>query len=106
MTKPYSKWAGIYNASFQLSLLTKKWIYKAEVKSNMSTTDYLDDFGRGAWFGGNSSAWAEALNLQYTNSQGVPVTINPEQISEKSAPVTFTPQNGAVSCVSPKVRPN
>ncbi len=80
--RPYSKWAGIYNASFQLSLLTKKWIYKAEVKSNTSTTDYLDDFGRGAWFGGNSSAWAEALNLQYTNSQGQPVTINPEQISD------------------------
>ena len=70
--RAYGKWAGLYNASFQLSLHTKKWIYKGEIKSNMTTTDYLDDFGRGAWYGGDYEAWGEALDVSYFDVNTAP----------------------------------
>jgi hypothetical protein len=63
----YGKLAGVYNLTFQLSAHSKKFIYKAEIKSNMTTTDYLDDFGRGAWFGGNYEIWEESLDISYPN---------------------------------------
>lgn len=92
--RAYGKWAGLYNASFQLSLHTKKWIYKGEIKSNMTTTDYLDDFGRGAWYGGDYEAWGEALDVSYYNvntGQNVPLT--PEQISRVPQEANlFTPR--------------
>jgi hypothetical protein len=81
--RAYGKWAGLYNASFQLSAHTAKWIYKVEVKSNMTTTDYLDDFGRGAWFGGDYTLWGEALDVSYFNENlGEQVPLSPEQIAE------------------------
>ena len=80
--RAYGKWAGLYNASFQLSLHTSKWIYKAELKSNMTTTDYLDDFGRGAWCGGSYALWGDALDVSYFNvNSGDEVSLTPEQIS-------------------------
>jgi hypothetical protein len=92
--RAYSKWAGLYNASFQLSLLTKKWTYKAELKSNMTTTDYLDDFGRGAWFGGNYSMWSEALDLSYVDvNTGRDVILEPTQITTVPEGINlFTPR--------------
>ena len=92
--RAYGKWAGLYNASFQLSLHTKKWIYKGEIKSNMTTTDYLDDFGRGAWYGGDYEAWGEALNANYFDvNTGQEVPLTPQQISRvpKEANL-FTPR--------------
>ncbi len=62
--RAYGKWAGLYNASFQLSMHTLKWIYKVEIKSNMTTTDYLDDFGRGRLAGGNYALWGEAFRCK------------------------------------------
>tara|TARA_B100001059_G_C17442718_1_gene383433 strand:- start:236 stop:370 length:135 start_codon:yes stop_codon:yes gene_type:complete len=43
----------------------------------MITTVYLDDFGRGAWFGGDYEAWGEALDVSYyviNSGQEVPLT--------------------------------
>jgi hypothetical protein len=92
--RAYSKWAGLYSASFQLSVHTKKWIYKVEVKSNMTTTDYLDDFGRGAWFGGNYSMWSDALELTYTDVvSGRDILLDPVQIATVPEGVNlFTPR--------------
>jgi hypothetical protein len=92
--RAYGKWAGLYNASFQLSLHTKKWIYKGEIKSNMTTTDYLDDFGRGAWYGGDYEAWGEALDVSYFDvNVGQEVPLTPEQISRVPAEANlFTPR--------------
>ena len=92
--RAYGKWAGLYNASFQLSLHTKKWIYKGEIKSNMTTTDYLDDFGRGAWYGGDYEAWGEALDVSYFDvSTGQEVPLTPQQISRVPAEANlFTPR--------------
>ena len=92
--RAYSQWAGLYNASFQLSLHTNKWILKTEIKSQMSTTDYLDDFGRGAWYGGNYEMWGEALNVSYFNvSNGQDIYLTPEQVSPTSADADlFTPR--------------
>ena len=66
--RAYSKWAGTYSAAFQLSMHTQKWIYKVELKSSMTTTDYLDDFGRGAWYGGDYDRWAGNLDVGYFNA--------------------------------------
>ena len=92
--RAYGKWAGLYNASFQLSLHTKKWIYKGEIKSNMTTTDYLDDFGRGAWYGGDYEAWGEALDVSYYDvNAGGEVPLTPQQISRVPAEANlFTPR--------------
>ena len=79
----YGKWAGLYNASFQLSLHTKKWVFKGEIKSTMTTTDYLDDFGRGAWYGGDYESWGDALQVSYFDvNQGIDVPLTPRQISQ------------------------
>ena len=79
----YGKWAGLYNASFQLSLHTKQWIFKGEIKSTMTTTDYLDDFGRGAWYGGDYESWGDALQVSYFDvNQGIDVPLTPRQISQ------------------------
>jgi hypothetical protein len=92
--RAYGKWAGLYNASFQLSLHTKKWIYKGEIKSNMTTTDYLDDFGRGAWYGGDYEAWGEALDVNYFDvNMGQEVPLIPQQISRVPEEANlFTPR--------------
>ena len=92
--RAYGKWAGLYNASFQLSLHTKKWIYKGEIKSNMTTTDYLDDFGRGAWYGGDYEAWGEALDVSYFDvNAGQEIPLTPEQISRLPVEANlFTPR--------------
>ena len=92
--RAYSKWAGLYNASLQFSLHTSKWIYKAEIKSNMTTTDYLDDFGRGAWLGGNYSLWADALDVNYFDANtGEEVPIMADQISDIPSEFNlFTPR--------------
>ena len=92
--RAYGRWAGLYNASFELSLHTKKWIYKGEIKSNMTTTDYLDDFGRGAWYGGNYEAWGEALDVSYFDvNTGQDVPLTPQQISRVPEEANlFTPR--------------
>lgn len=84
--RAYSRWTGLCSASFMLSLQThKKWKYKAIIKTNLSTTDYLDDFGKGSWYGGNYSAWGEALNSSYFDvNRGQFVPLTPEQISDIS----------------------
>lgn len=92
--RAYGKWAGLYNASFQVSLITKKYTFKAEVKSNMTTTDYLDDFGKGAWYGGSYERWSEALNVSYVDdAYGRNIELTPQQVSNPDERMNlFTPR--------------
>ena len=92
--RSYSKWAGIYNLTFQLTAHSKKLLYKFAIKSNMTTTDYLDDFGRGAWFGGNYELWEESLNVGYQDvANGTTVPLSANQITEVPASINaFTPR--------------
>ena len=49
----------------------------------MTTTDYLDDFGRGAWYGGDYESWGDALQVSYFDvNQGIDVPLSPRQISQ------------------------
>ena len=92
--RAYSKWAGTYSAAFQLSMHTPKWIYKAEIKSTMTTTDYLDDFGRGAWYGGDYDRWSDALEVGYFNANlGGQVPLTADQIAPMPVEANlFTPR--------------
>lgn len=58
--KKYSSIAGSVNTSFQLTYLKQKWTFHAEIKSVFTTTDYLDDFGSGVWYGGDIQKWYDA----------------------------------------------
>ena len=60
----------------------------------MTTTDYLDDFGRGAWFGGNYELWEESLNVGYQDvANGTTVPLSANQITEVPASINaFTPR--------------
>jgi hypothetical protein len=58
--KQYGKIAGSANVSFQLTYLMQKFAFHAEIKSVFTTTDYLDDFGSGVWYGGDIQKWYDA----------------------------------------------
>lgn len=58
--KKYGSIAGSVNTSFQLTYLKQKWAFHAEIKSVFTTTDYLDDFGSGVWYGGDIQKWYDA----------------------------------------------
>ena len=58
--KPFGKIAGSANVSFQLTYLMQKFAFHAEIKSVFTTTDYLDDFGSGVWYGGDIQKWYDA----------------------------------------------
>ncbi len=50
---PYSTITGLIGTSFSLTYLRQRWTLKAEMKLSYTGTDYLDDYGKGAWYGGN-----------------------------------------------------
>ena len=50
---PYSVFAGLVGGSFTLTYLRERWALKGEIKGTYTTTDYLDDYGDGVWYGGN-----------------------------------------------------
>jgi hypothetical protein len=58
--RKYSSLAASANVSFQLTYLMQKWAFHAEIKSVFTTTDYLDDFGSGTWYGGDIDKWYES----------------------------------------------
>jgi hypothetical protein len=58
--KKYSSLAASANVSFQLTYLMQKWAFHAEIKSVFTSTDYLDDFGSGVWYGGDVDKWYES----------------------------------------------
>jgi hypothetical protein len=51
--KPYSMFATSVGTSFSLAYVRAKWSIKGELKAIYTSTDYLDDFGPGLWYGGD-----------------------------------------------------
>ncbi len=58
--KPYSPIAFNVGTSFSLTYLRKRWAFKGEMKAVYTSTDYLDDYGPGVWFGGDYDAMRAA----------------------------------------------
>ncbi len=59
-SSPYSPIAFNIGTSFSLTYLMKRWAIKGEMKAVYTSTDYLDDFGPGLWFGGDYDAMRAA----------------------------------------------
>lgn len=55
-SKPYSTIAFNVGTSFSVTYLRKRFAFKGELKVAYSSTDYLDDFGPGNWYGGDINA--------------------------------------------------
>jgi len=62
-TQPYSELAMNAGLSFSMTWLFKDFALKGEVRSTYTTTDYLDDFGPGLWYGGDPNAVIENHQL-------------------------------------------
>lgn len=54
--EPYSQFAMSGGLSFSLTWLFENFALKGEVRSVYTSTDYLDDFGPGLWYGGDREA--------------------------------------------------
>ena len=57
----YGSFALTASTGFSLSYLRSNWRLTGQVKGNITTTDYLDDFGRGTYFGGDYNGWLNSL---------------------------------------------
>ncbi|MDP1727904.1 MAG: hypothetical protein Q8M15_14055 [Bacteroidota bacterium] len=58
--KRYSSIAVSSNFTFSLCVLMKNWSVKGEAKVVLTSTDYLDDFGPGLWYGGDFNKLIES----------------------------------------------
>lgn len=54
--EPYSQLALTGGMSFSMTWLFQNFALKGEIKGVYTSTDYLDDFGPGLWYGGNRDA--------------------------------------------------
>ena len=61
--KMYSPIALNLGASFNLTYKRRKWSIKGEIKGVYTSTDYLDDFGPGLWYGGDISKLNDNMRL-------------------------------------------
>ena len=55
-SSPYSSVAFNIGSSFTVTYLFKRFAIKGEMRVVYTSTDYLDDFGPGYWYGGDSEA--------------------------------------------------
>ena len=63
----YSPIAFNAGTTFSLTYLMKRFTVKGEMKVAYTSTDYLDDFGPGIWFGGDYNKMVDAAFNQYDN---------------------------------------
>jgi len=64
---PYSTTAYNVGTSFSLTYLMKRFTLKGEMKVAYTSTDYLDDFGPGLWFGGDYNKMVKEAYKQFDN---------------------------------------
>lgn len=57
----YGKYAANFGLSWQLAYIRKRWAFKGEMKAVYTTTDYLDDYGPGVWYGGDYDRWLQSV---------------------------------------------
>jgi hypothetical protein len=74
--KPYGSIALNVGSSFSLALKLKKWSFKGEMKFAYTSTDYLDDFGPGYWYGGDLQAVRDNIQIDGI-SQGIKNLLTP-----------------------------
>lgn len=93
--KPYSPIAFNIGTSFSVTYLMKRWAFKGELKAVYTSTDYLDDFGPGLWFGGDYDAMRAAA---YDKLPGITEAdlnkISNSSLKDKIAPNTPRSTNG------------
>lgn len=70
--EPYSSIAFSGGLNLSLTWLFKNFAIKGEVRSAYTSTDYLDDFGPGLWYGGDRNALLE--NHQVENAEAVNIS--------------------------------
>jgi hypothetical protein len=64
---PYSPLAFNLGTSFSLTYLKKRYILKGEMKVAYTSTDYLDDYGPGIWYGGDYDKMVSSAYKLYDN---------------------------------------
>ena len=64
---PYSPIAFNIGTSFSLTYLMKRFTLKGEMKVAYTSTDYLDDYGPGMWYGGDYNKMVQAAFSKYDN---------------------------------------
>jgi hypothetical protein len=68
-SRPYSTIAFNIGSSFSLTYLFKRFAIKGEMKAAYTSTDYLDDFGPGFWYGGDVDALRVNQKLQFVTRE-------------------------------------
>jgi hypothetical protein len=70
-SKKYSKYASNIGLSWQLSYLFQRWSFKGEIKAVYTSTDYIDDYGPGKWYGGDYDSWFQQIksNPYFSNDR-------------------------------------
>jgi hypothetical protein len=64
---PYSPLAFNLGTSFSLTYLKKRYTLKGEMKVAYTSTDYLDDYGPGIWYGGDYDKMVSSAYKMYDN---------------------------------------
>ncbi len=67
---PYSTIAFNVGSSFSLTYLFKRFALKWEIKGVYTSTDYLDDFGPGFWYGGDVNALRANHKIEQFSAAG------------------------------------
>jgi hypothetical protein len=63
---------GLASGSYILTLFSNRWTIKGEIKGAITTSDKLDGYSNGLWFGGDIDQWYESTD-EMPNSNGVKV---------------------------------
>ena len=58
----FSNYFGLLNGSYGLSYLKNRWTIKGEIKGAITTSDKLDGYSNGLWFGGDIDKWYESTD--------------------------------------------
>lgn len=80
------------NISFQLVYAYKNWRFRYEIKTIMSFSDYLDDFGQGYAYGGNYEEWKKSvgnIDLPIDKHTGKQITLE-QQFTDYTSTVKRT----------------
>ena len=84
----YSSIAINFGPSFSLTWLRKRWAFKGEMKAMYTNTDYLDDFGRGVWYGGDREKVQSTHEVDFSN------TPENRRLSDLNKITSFNPNLG------------
>ena len=68
----FSNYFGLFNGSYGLSYLKNRWTIKGEIKAAITTSDKLDGYSNGLWFGGDIDKWYASTD-ESPNAAGVKV---------------------------------